>query len=405
MLRESGYTGPIAMLGTEQRLPYERPGLSKGFLQGDETEDDLYMQPANWYEENNVTRRIGVTVTLIDREARTVTFHETRTGGEEASDAVQNETLDYETLVLATGSKPRQLDLPNAGAQNVLYLRSVEDSQRLRSELAAVKRVVIVGAGWIGLEVAAAARLANCEVTVLNRDPEPLLGPVGETLAKMFAELHREHGVILRNDTNVAKLVGTEDRVAAVETDDGDQIPADLIVVGIGAVPRLDLDKEASLDIDGGVLTDAQLRTSDPNVYAVGDIAAVRSDRFERHIRLDHWAAAMRHPETLAQVLCGKDAHYDRLPYFFTDQYDLGAEYVGYVPPELRDEMEVVVRGDLRSREVIAFFVHDDKIWAGMNINIWDVSDEIERLIINRTPVTRDELEHSDLPLTELGTE
>lgn len=403
-LREKGYKGDITILGTEQRLPYERPGLSKGFLQGDEKEDDLYLEPESWYDENGVTRRAGVKVTEIDREGRTVTFRETQGDTDEASGAVQNETLDYETLILATGSEPRRLDLPNAEAKNVLYLRSVEDSKRLKTELAAAKRVVIIGAGWIGLEVAAAARKANCEVTVISRDPEPLLGPLGETLAKLFAELHREHGVILRNDTQVAKLIGSADQVTAVETDGGDQVAADLVIAGIGAAPRLALAEAAGLEVDHGVVVDAQLRTSDPNIYAVGDIASVYSARFDRHIRLDHWAAAMRQPESLAEVLTGEDSRYDRLPYFFTDQFDLGSEYVGYVPSEIRDEVEVVIRGDMRKREVIAFFVHDHKIWAGMNINIWDVSEDIERLILTETKVTRDELEDSTLPLSELGT-
>lgn len=395
-LREAGYGGPITILGTEERPPYERPGLSKGFLQGDETEDDLYLQPADWYDENNVTWRAGVTVTDVDPKARTVTFHAP------GSHDVQNEEIEYDTLVLATGSDPRALELPGANARNVYYLRSLEDSKRLQSELAAAKRVVIIGAGWIGLEVAAAARLANCAVTVINRNHEPLLGPLGETLAKMFAELHREHGVVLRNNTSVTKFVGTEERVAAVETDAGDQISADLVIAAIGAVPRLDIAEKAGLKIDGGVLVDAQLRTSDPNIYAVGDIAAVYNEKFDRHIRLDHWAAAMRHPETLAEVLCGRQVKYDRLPYFFTDQYDLGSEYVGFVPDELRDEVEVVVRGDMRSRELIAFFVDNHRVLAGMNINIWDVSEDIERLIVNETPVTRDQLEDPDVPLSEI---
>src|SRR5690625_4611539 len=287
-LREAGYSGEITMLGNEECPPYERPGLSKGFLQGDESEDDLYLQSATWYDENQITRRTGVTITDIDPQARSITFH---TGTSDAtqlghntgqlghtigSDDVQSEQIEYETLILATGSDPRPLELAGAAAHNVCYLRSVEDSKRLKSELAAAKRVTIIGAGWIGLEVAAAARKANCDVAIINRDREPLLGPLGETLAKMFAELHREHGVILRNDTEVTRLIGTDERIAAIETDAGDQIATDLIVAGIGALPRLDLARSAGLEIkDGGVLVDAQLRTSQPDIYAVGDIAAV----------------------------------------------------------------------------------------------------------------------------------
>src|SRR5690625_1582066 len=390
-LREAGYTGEITILGNEDRPPYERPGLSKGFLQGDESEDDLYLESATWYDENQVTRRTGITVTAIDAQSHTVTVDD-------------NEKINYETLILATGSDPRPLELAGAAAHNICYLRSVEDSKRLQSELAAAKRVAIIGAGWIGLEVAAAARKANCAVTIINRDSEPLIGPLGETLAKMFAELHREHGVILRNDTEVTRLIGTDERIAAIETDAGDQIATDLIVAGIGALPRLDLAKSAGLEIkDGGVLVDAQLRTSQPDIYAVGDIAAVYYEKYDRHIRLDHWASAMRQPDTLAAILCGHNTKYDALPYFFTDQFDLGCEYVGYVPPELRDEVEVVVRGDMRSRELIAFYVADHKIWAGMNVNIWDVSAEIEKLITDETRITRDELEDPSVSLSELA--
>lgn len=408
-LREAGYTGEITILGDEERPPYERPGLSKGFLQGDESEDDLYLQPATWYDENHVTRRTGSTVTDIDPQARRITFHTgpsdpTQSGHATGSDGVQNEQIEYETLVLATGSDPRPLELAGAAAHNVCYLRSVEDSKRLQSELAAAKRVTIIGAGWIGLEVAAAARKANCDVTIINRDREPLIGPLGETLAKMFAELHREHGVTLRNETEVTRLIGTDERIAAIETDAGDQIATDLIVAGIGALPRLDLAESAGLEIkDGGVLVDAQLRTSQPDIYALGDIAAVYYEKYDRHIRLDHWASAMRQPDTLAAILCGDNTKYDALPYFFTDQFDLGCEYVGYVPPELRDEIEVVVRGDLRLRELIAFYVADHKIWAGMNVNIWDVSADIEKLITEETRVTRDELEDPSVSLGELA--
>ncbi|HLS04444.1 MAG TPA: FAD/NAD(P)-binding oxidoreductase [Actinomycetales bacterium] len=415
-LREAGYSGEITMLGNEECPPYERPGLSKGFLQGDESEDDLYLQSATWYDKNQITRRTGVTITDIDPQARSITFHigtsdatqlghnTGQLGHTTGSGDVQSEQIEYETLILATGSDPRPLELAGAASHNVCYLRSVEDSKRLKSELAAAKRVTIIGAGWIGLEVAAAARKANCDVAIINRDREPLLGPLGETLAKMFAELHREHGVILRNDTEVTRLIGTDERIAAIETDAGDQIATDLIVAGIGALPRLDLAKSAGLEIkDGGVLVDAQLRTSQPDIYAVGDIAAVYYEKYDRHIRLDHWASAMRQPDTLAAILCGHNTKYDALPYFFTDQFDLGCEYVGYVPPELRDEVEVVVRGDMRSRELIAFYVADHKIWAGMNVNIWDVSAEIEKLITDETRITRDELEDPSVSLSELA--
>jgi len=403
-LREAGYSGEITILGTEESLPYERPGLSKGFLQGEEKVDDLYLQPSSWYGDNDVTRRTGVEVTNIDPQGRQVTFRETARNSSNGSDDVLSEEQSYETLVLATGSEPRKLDLAGAGAQNICYLRSIDDSQRLRSQLAQAQRVAIIGAGWIGLEVAAAARRADCAVTVLNREAEPLIGPLGETLAKMFGELHLENGVTLRNNTSVSKLIMDGDRIVALETDAGDQIGTDLVVAGIGVTPRLSL--VADLDLQhaaGGIAVDAQLRSSDPNIYAVGDIAAVYNEQFDRHIRLEHWAGAMRHPDTLAEVLCGRGAKYDRLPYFFTDQYDLGSEYVGYVPPEVRDDVEVVVRGDMRSREFIAFYLLDHKILAGMNINIWDVSEDIEKLIMEETPVTRDELEDSNVALSDLA--
>jgi 3-phenylpropionate/trans-cinnamate dioxygenase ferredoxin reductase subunit len=388
-LRGRGYDGGIVLLGSESERPYERPPLSKGYLQGSDARDDSFVHPAGWYTEHDVDLRLGTTVTSIDVGAHDVIDGSgTRTG--------------WDHLVLATGSEPRRLTVPGAHLEGVVHLRTLDDSDRLRARLTAGKRVVVVGGGWIGLEVAAAARAAGCTVSVLVRDPLPLLGVLGPELAVMFADLHRENGVDLRTRTEVSEIVASGDgsHVGAVQLDDGTLVEADLVVVGIGAAPRVDLAKGIGLHVEDGVVVDAHLRSSNPHVLAVGDIARAQHPFLGTHVRVEHWANALNQPATAAATIMGADEPFDALPYFFTDQFDLGMEYAGYVGSHGYDE--VVVRGDLQNRELIAFWRRGGRVLAGMNVNVWDVVDDVQALIRSRAVIDHDRLADPDVPLAEL---
>lgn len=388
-LRERGYDGGIVLLGTETERPYERPPLSKGYLQGSDERDGAFVHPADWYAAHDVDLRLGTTGRSIDLGARDVVDGSgTRTG--------------WDHLVLATGSEPRRLDVPGAGLHGVVQLRTLDDSDRLRTLLTAGKRVVVVGGGWIGLEVTAAARAAGCEVSVLVRDPLPLLAVLGPELAAMFADLHRENGVDLRTRTEISEIVPAGDgtHVGAVELADGTLIDADLVVVGIGAAPRVDLAKAAGLHVENGVVVDAHLRSTNPHVLAVGDIARAHHPLLGTHVRVEHWANALNQPATAAATIVGADEPYDKLPYFFTDQFDLGMEYVGYVGVHGYDE--VVVRGDLQGRELIAFWRREGRVLAAMNVNVWDVVDDVQALIRSGAVVDHHRLADPDVPLADL---
>jgi len=375
VLRAEGYGGRIVLFGDEPHRPYERPPLSKGYLQGNDERDTVFVHPENWYGEHDVDLRLGSEVTGLDRHA-----HELMTAG--------GQPVRYDRLLLATGASPRHLRLPHADLPGVHYLRNLDDSDALRAAFRPGANVVVIGAGWIGLETAAAARTAGATVTVLESAELPLLRVLGPQMAQVFAGLHRENGVDLRLGVEVAGLRADGSTVTGVELGDGAVVDADAVVVGIGVAPNVDLARSAGLDVDNGVLVDASLRTSDPHVFAAGDIANAEHPVLRRRIRVEHWANALHQPEVAAQSILGKDAVYDRLPYFFTDQYDLGMEYVGYATAD----DDVVVRGDLESREFVALWVRDGRVVAGMNVNVWDVTDRIRDVILAGEPADAFEL-------------
>ncbi|MFE7635504.1 NAD(P)/FAD-dependent oxidoreductase [Kitasatospora sp. NPDC057518] len=387
-LREAGYRGGIVLIGEEHERPYERPPLSKGYLQGKTPREKIYVHPPQWYAEHDVTLRLGTAVAAIDPAGHTVTL---------ADDG----QVEYAKLLLTTGSVPRRLPVPGADQDGVLYLRRVEDSDRIRAALRPGARIAVIGAGWIGLEVAAAAREAGAEVTVLEALELPLLRVLGREVAQVFADLHREHGVDLRLGVKVAELTGEGGSVTGVRLADGTTVAADAVVVGIGIAPATGLAEAAGLEVDNGIKTDQHLRTSDPDVYAAGDVANAYHPLFGRHVRVEHWANALNQPQTAARALLGQpDAVYDRVPYFFTDQYDLGMEYVGYVEPDGYDR--VVFRGDPATREFIAFWLSGGRVLAGMNVNVWDVTDPIRELVRSGRVVDTKALADPKVPLGDL---
>ncbi|MER7755145.1 FAD-dependent oxidoreductase [Kitasatospora sp. NPDC097643] len=387
-LREAGYGGGIVLIGEEHERPYERPPLSKGYLLGKTARDKIYVHPPQWYAEHDITLRLGTAVASVDPAAHTVTL-------------TDDGRIPYAKLLLTTGSVPRRLPVPGADQAGVLYLRRVDDSDRIKAALRPGARIVVIGAGWIGLETAAAARAAGAEVTVLEAAELPLLRVLGREVAQVFADLHRDHGVDLRFGAQVEELTGSGGTVDGVRLGDGSTVPADAVVVGIGISPASRLAEEAGLEIDNGIKTDQHLRTSDPDVYAAGDVANAYHPLFDRHIRVEHWANAVNQPQTAARAMLGQpDAVYDRVPYFFTDQYDLGMEYVGYVEPDGYDQ--VVFRGDPATREFIAFWLSAGRVLAGMNVNIWDVVDPVRELVRSGRTVDPKALADPAVPLGDL---
>jgi 3-phenylpropionate/trans-cinnamate dioxygenase ferredoxin reductase component len=386
-LREEGFDGQITLLGQEQHAPYERPPLSKDYLQGKADRESIFVHPEPWYVEHTVELRLGSAVTSLDPASRFLT-------------TAIGTRLSYDKLLLATGSRPRRIGVPGADLDGVYYLRNVEDSERLKIEFAQASRVVIIGAGWIGLETAAAARAAGLDVTLLVSGDMPLEHALGPEVAPIFAELHRSHGVDLRYRTTAVELTGRHGAVTGVTLSDGTRIDADMIIVGIGAVPRTELAAEAGLKIDNGILVDEHLHTSDPDIFAAGDIARPYNPRLGRHIRVEHWANARRQGVIAANAMLGQDAADGRPSYFFTDQYDLSMEYTGDIGPAGYER--VVFRRHADSRQVIVFWLDEQRVQAGMNINIWDVADDIERLILSKRPIDADDLADPTIPLASL---
>jgi 3-phenylpropionate/trans-cinnamate dioxygenase ferredoxin reductase subunit len=386
-LRAEGFDGWLIMIGAERERPYERPPLSKDYLLGKAGRDTIYVHPPQWYAGHDVELRLGVAVTGIDPSAHQVSLAD---GGR----------ADYAKLLLATGSSPRRLTVPGADLDGVLYLRSAADSDRLKAALRDASRVAIIGGGWIGLETAAAARHAGVAVTVLEASELPLLRVLGREAAEVFAGLHREHGVDLRCGVQVAEITGARGRADGVRLADGSRVQADAVIVGVGITPNSQLASQAGLKAGDGIVVDAQLRSSDPDIYAAGDVASAYHPRLGQHIRVEHWYNAVHQPQTAAQAMLGHDVAYDRTPYFYTDQYDLGMEYSGYVEPGGYDQ--VVFRGDVHRREFIAFWLASGRVLAGMNVNTWDVNDKIEALVRSGRTIDAARLADPEVPLEEI---
>jgi NADPH-dependent 2,4-dienoyl-CoA reductase/sulfur reductase-like enzyme len=357
---------------------------------------------AEWYTEQNIDLRTGVTVAAIDPAAHEVTFGGPPLPGGAARPSVPPRgTLVYDKLLLATGASPRRLDIPGASLDGVRYLRTLPDSDRLRESFGGGRRVVIVGAGWIGLETAAAARLAGCPVTVIEPQPSVLYGALGPELGAAFEGLHRVHGVEFRFGETAAEFHGdAAGRVGSVLTSAGAVLPADVVVVGVGVMPNVGLASSAGLEVSNGVVTDAALRTSDPDIYAAGDVAQTFLPLLGQHVRVEHWSNALHGGPAAARSMLGQPVEYDRVPYFYSDQYDLGMECSGLPAPGRYDE--VVYRGDQAALEFIAFWLSAGKLVAGMNVNVWDVTGDIQSLIRSGRVLDPARLANPAIPLAEI---
>lgn len=376
-LRDKDFDGHIVLFAAEEHLPYERPPLSKDFLLGKKQFGEFTAASSAWYRDHHVELQLGTEVSALDPDGHTVSLPD-------------GTTVGYDKLVLATGSTPRRPPIPGADAEGVHYLRTIDDAQALNSVLAEGASLAIVGAGWIGLEVAAGARDRGAAVTVVETAEVPLMGALGREAGEVFAAMHRDHGVDLRLGTTVDEITTAGGKATGLKLGDGSTVAADAVLVAVGATANIGLAEQAGLATgNGGVLVDAALRTSNPDIFAVGDIAAAEHPVFGTRIRTEHWANALKQPAVAAAGMLGKPQEYAELPYFFTDQYDLGMEYVGHAP----DYDRVLFRGDVAGRGFTAYWLDDaNRVLAGMNVNIWEGLDDIKSLVRSREPVDPEKL-------------
>jgi 3-phenylpropionate/trans-cinnamate dioxygenase ferredoxin reductase subunit len=383
-LREEGFDGRVVLIGAEAERPYERPPLSKDYLRG-EAEERPYVHGEGFYAERDIELRTSTLVDSVDPAVSEIALE----GGER---------IKYDRLLLATGAEPRKLSLDGAELDGVLYLRQVEDSDAIRERIEQGGKLVTIGAGWIGAEVAASARQKGCEVSIVEMSSVPLERVLGPELGAIYRDIHTDHGVEFLGNTGVEAFEG-DGRVEAVRTNDGRRIEADFVVVGIGVAPRTQLAEAAGLPTDNGVVVSEFLQAEGTEIFAAGDVANAPHPFYGERIRVEHWANALNQGPAAARNMLGPGKPYDTLPYFFSDQYDVGMEYAGYAT----DWDEVVFRGDPESREFIAFWLKDRRVLAGMNVNVWDVTDDIQELIRSRAEVDVERLTDPDLPLDQVA--
>ena len=384
-LRTEGFDGRLVLIGSETDRPYERPPLSKDYLRGEVGREKVYVHEEGFYSEQGIDLRLGRTAESLDASAHELTLDD-------------GERLRYDGLLLTTGAEPRRLPIPGGDLDGVLYLRTVKDSDVLRDRLDRGGAVVVIGAGWIGAEVAASARIRGLDVTVLDPNSVPLERVLGTDVGAVYRDIHTGHGVKMLLGAGVEAFEG-EKAVERVRTSDGREIECDFVVVGVGVQPRTQLAAQAGLAVDDGILVDEHLQASVPGVFAAGDAANAHHPFYGERIRVEHWSNALNQGPAAARNMLGRADAYDRLPYFFSDQYDTGMEYTGFA----RTWDRVVFRGDPVNGEFVAFWLTENHVLAGMNVNVWDVTDPIQRLIRERVAVDDKRLADPDIPLEELA--
>ena len=373
-LRAEGFDGRLVLIGAEAERPYERPPLSKDYLRGEAGLDKVYVHEEGFYDEHAIELRTATSVAAID------------TG---ASEAVleSGERVRFDSLLIATGSAPRRIDLPGHELGGIHYLRDLQDSDLLRERFESGGRLTVIGAGWIGAEVAASARQMGLEVTLVELGDVPLERVLGREVGAVYRDLHIEHGVDFRGGVGVERFEGSAS-VERVVLADGSSVDCDLVVVGVGVMPRTQLAEAAGIEVENGIVVSDRLETSVPGIFAAGDVANAFHPLFGRRLRVEHWANALNQGPAAARNMLGADAPYERVPYFFSDQYEVGMEYSGFAT----DWDEVVFRGDTSKREFIAYWLKDGRVLAGMNVNVWDVNEEIQELVRSGRPLGREAL-------------
>ena len=383
-LRARGFDGRVVLIGAEPERPYERPPLTKDYLRGESERANAYVHPEGFYAEQEIELVTGLTVSAVEPGASRLTLDD-------------GSQLGYDRLLLATGSEPRRLRVPGADLDGVYYLRTLADCDLLRARLDIGARVAVVGAGWIGSEFAASARQRGLDVTVIDPQALPNERIFGSEVAGFYRDVHDQHGVELLLGDGVESFEGTG-AVTGVRTASGRRVECDFAVVGIGVVPRTGLASGAGLDVSNGIVVDASLRTAAPGIFAAGDVANAWHPFFQERIRVEHWANALNQGPAAAQAMLGQEVSYGQIPYFYSDQYDVGMEYSGYAP----QWDEVVFRGDRAGGEFVAFWLREGRVTAGMNVNVWDVNEDVQALIRSRQQVKVAALTDPGVPLAAL---
>jgi len=382
--RTQGYEGEVVLIGSEPELPYERPPLSKTYLRGETKRAEAQVQPAEFYAQHAIELRLGETVSEIDPSQGSVKL-------------ADGELVLFDKLLLCTGAHPRQLQSPGADLEEIYYLRTLDDCDRLRERFAKGGHMAVVGGGWIGSEIAASARQLGLGVTLVAEQELPNAAVFGRVVGEFYRDVHRDHGVELVLGDGATAFTGAGS-VSGVHTRSGRVIDCDFVVVGVGAVPNTGLAQAAGLAVDNGILVDALLRSSAPNVYAAGDVANAWHPFYEQQVRVEHWSNALNQGPAAARTILGGEEPYDELPYFYSDQYDVGMEYSGRPGPD----DEVVFRGSVKDAEFVAFWLHEGQVTAGMNVNVWDVNESVQALIRSRQPVDVAALTDPDTALESL---
>ena len=385
-LRERGFDGRVVLIGSEAERPYERPPLSKDYLRGEAERDKAYVHGADFYGEREIELRTNTTATSVDPQNQTVTLND-------------DQQLRFDRLLLTPGAEPRRIPVAGAELDGILYLRDLADSDAIRERLKEGARVAIVGAGWIGSEVAASARQKGLEVTVIDPLSVPYENILGREIGEFYRDVHAQHGVRFLLGDGVESFEG-DGHVARVKTTAGQMVECDFAIVGIGVIPRTKLAEDAGLEVDNGVVVDASLTSSSPNVLVAGDAANAWHPFFDQRIRVEHWANALNQGPAAARAMLGEHVSYDRIPYFFSDQYDVGMEYSGHAP---RWD-QVVLRGDREQGEFIAFWLKNGRVIGGMNVNVWDVNEHVQALIRSQKEVDVAALQSTDASLEELAS-
>lgn len=385
-LRHRGFDGQIVLVGGESERPYERPPLSKEHLRGESERETAFVHKDDFYVEQQIELITGHPATAVDVHAKQITLDDER-------------TVTYDKLLLTTGAEPRRLTVPGTDLSGIYYLRTLADSEALRDRLAEGGRVAVVGAGWIGSEVAASARQKGLEVTLIDPLSLPNERIFGPEIGSFYRDVHIERGVQVALGDGVEAFEGAG-HVTAVRTSSGRAIECDFAVIGVGVSPRTELAQEAGVKVDNGIVVDGRLSTSAPDVFAAGDVANAWHEFYGRRLRVEHWANALHQGPAAARAMLGDPAGYDRIPYFFSDQYEIGMEYSGFASEWDR----VIFRGDRDAGEFIAFWLKDDQVVAGMNVNVWDVSEQVQSLIRSRHRINPAALADPDTPLDSLIT-
>ncbi|WP_426003356.1 NAD(P)/FAD-dependent oxidoreductase [Paenarthrobacter sp. NyZ202] len=392
-LRAEGFAGPITLLAAEERIPYLRPPLSKDFLLGKAEEDAVPVVPAEWYGANDVELFTGTPAAGVRPRDHEVELTDGR-------------TIQYSKLLLATGAKPRSIPLPGSELDGVMTFRTFDDSLKLRDQLRdGGRRVVMVGSGWIGMELAAAARTYGNQVTLIGLEDVPLSAAVGPELGNFFKRVHEGQGTRFLLPASAKAIQGNGGHASAVVTDTGEVLPAEIVVIAVGVVPDTALAATAGLRLENGILVDPGLRTSAPDIFAAGDVANALHPFTGRHHRSEHWSNALNGGKVAAKSMLGQDAVLDMVPYFYTDQFSVGMEYSGY--PSLSTGTAPVLRGSLDDEGFLAFWLRggrngSSRLVAGLSVNVPRVHKTIKSLIAGKVELDPAQLTDPGVPLQEL---